>query len=418
MLSQAAHIFCSNVIVTESINSFNMASQIFIILLYIFFNIDIATLLNILDPVISSYIRSSLSISLFTIAIISFPLRKTNHKYIKISVSLYIIYLLISIVFPSTLTPFSRYINHIIINTAMLLYALILASKNIQKFEKIIANLFYLNIFLVLLAALTQVRVIGDFSYSRLGEYEGSIFSQSMWTKYAALLSLFSFIDLFDNIGNKILNIFFVTIGIIIMFLAFSKTQIISFIIILMFITFNKIGHYKRYISFLFVLSICVYFVWDKIYERLILVTNMKYLHTFTGRTILWDSVWIQIKKNPLWGYGFGSEEWIDFGYVHRIWAGNVVQSHNLILHLLITIGFVGMAIALWCYFDLVFSYYAIIRKHYSNSRMKNFTVLLFLFFSGFGLSSFAMSQSPEFFSFLILLSTGYAIQKDYYKKN
>ena len=65
-------------------------------------------------------------------------------------------------------------------------------------------------------------------------------------------------------------------------------------------------------------------------------------LTTFTGRTELWEISWERFLQKPWLGWGFNANERLMLDSVGPNFAGNAVNSHNMYLQALVTMGVVG----------------------------------------------------------------------------
>ncbi len=74
---------------------------------------------------------------------------------------------------------------------------------------------------------------------------------------------------------------------------------------------------------------------------------------TFTGRTALWEFLWSQANSRPLSGLGYGSfwDTGLRFSPINFAdgWAAVAGQAHNGYLDLIVQVGYVGLALVLWC---------------------------------------------------------------------
>ena len=371
-----------------------------IILINIYFSCDILVYAGITDWLTLSYLRSILVMLMLTITLFE----KKNKIQIASPPKLMILffaYLIIQYFLPSNITTNGRYINAVLINIIFFYFALLNISKKTKTdYDINISKLLEINLIVTFIIALIFIKQI-DFANSRIGEYDGTVFSQSAWSRLGCLISAFSLINLIDN-NKRYFSFLLFICGLAIMYLSFSKTQIIAFPIILLSIFFFKYHLKLRFLITILISILFVYFSYDYILVRFNSFYSVENIQTLTGRTMIWEKAWSMILQNKE-GYGFCTD--INLGFI-----GNstqlTVQAHNVILQLLLQIGFIGTALLLINYFRLISIYSKILWQEYSTALMRNYAVLIFIGINGIGLSSFALSGSFELIILLLLLAS------------
>ena len=156
----------------------------------------------------------------------------------------------------------------------------------------------------------------------------------------------------------------------LILFLSFSKTSIISFLIA--FLLFVFIGGRLRFSTIFwsgmfFLLGL--YYSLDMISAYIYDTAGGLAFETASGRTLLWESTWEMILNKPLMGYGFNS-----FRYVGPdIFTEVMPQAHNEILNILFSHGLSGLFI--YSFVMVIFFKNSYFTK---NITLKKFGISLF----------------------------------------
>jgi len=142
----------------------------------------------------------------------------------------------------------------------------------------------------------------------------------------------------------------------LLVFLSQSTTSLVACLIVLALFQYSKMVRSRKRISWRFwvasllIVALCGVYVANNLEA---ITTSLGKDPTFTGRTILWYLVWLQIVQRPWLGYGYyafwqgtegqSGEVWHAFGWV----AGN---SHNGLLDLWLDVGLIGMVLFLVTY--------------------------------------------------------------------
>ncbi|HEY5587483.1 MAG TPA: O-antigen ligase family protein [Candidatus Paceibacterota bacterium] len=382
-----------------------------IILINLYFSGEIFAYSGLIDWMTLSYIRCAIIIVL---AAIIFQFTKFSNAKFNKSIwigILFMFYMLFHLFMPGNVYTIGRFINSVILNIIVFYISLLyLSYKYPNNYDYFISKVFELNLYLLLIMAVLVFK--NDFSFgTRLGEYEGSIFSQSGWSRLGCFLSIFSLINIFEK-KRKLINALFLLLGLIIMFWAFSKTQIIAFIGVLIFLLYFKFKFSTKLFLLLIGIIVILYLSFDILLARFDILYDSSSLETFTGRTYIWESTWKMILHNP-WGYGYNAA--FSLGYIgnSNLIAG---QAHNLVLQLLVQIGFVGTFLILLNYILLLIKYSRRLNAQYNPYLMRNYSFLLYMGINGIGVGSFGLFGNFEIIALLFLFASPIFIMK--YKKH
>lgn len=163
---------------------------------------------------------------------------------------------------------------------------------------------------------------------------------------YILPLSIISYIYYYkySNIKNKNF-IFIIILCLFSVFFVQSGTSVVAYVLFIFFLLSkipktNKLFNIKNYsIVFIILFFAIIIFRLQSIFSYIIVDVLDKSM-TFTGRTSIWDTTLIYIKRNPLLGFGVeGSNVRIlKYGFI------GAISAHNQILELLYQGGFVYFA--------------------------------------------------------------------------
>ena len=105
---------------------------------------------------------------------------------------------------------------------------------------------------------------------------------------------------------------------------------------------------------------------------------------TISGRTPLWNTLWIFIQKRPILGYGYGSFYSGAAREANLLWQihnWKPVHSHNGYIQLIINSGFIGLLIFVFGYFSCLFNS---LFKYLLTKELQLLWVFLFLMYNLF----------------------------------
>jgi len=271
----------------------------------------------------------------------------------------------------------------------------------IDNFKNKNITIIVVSAVIILVLGIIKTLQFQDFDLlQRFGEYEGNFYSQSTITLHAGFLLLFSYISYYFS--NKNLYIFLIILSLIIIYLAFSKTQIIS-VFITFLIIFNILNKKKKRVSKTInnVFIICIILlVLSYFSKRLNYIYNTENFDTLTGRTFIWSSTLAEILLKPFLGHGFNSIIRI-YTTIAKIEINN---THNFLLNFLYQVGFIGTIIFLTSFIKASINIYKRVNYKKDKFDLIIFSYLCIIFINGFGLSSFSEVSSLAYYIFIIAL--------------
>ncbi|MFO0928102.1 MAG: O-antigen ligase family protein [Gemmataceae bacterium] len=129
-------------------------------------------------------------------------------------------------------------------------------------------------------------------------------------------------------------------------------------------------------------------------------------LTSLTGRTALWDAIWVEIWQSPLIGHGYfvtSRKGLLD------VWSGPANRSaHNVFLQVQVTTGLVGLLLFLWGFGQVAL---AVVRAALSRTRRRpepllGFLAVMAIWYAGWSqlCESFMGSVQPEAVVFYCVL--------------
>lgn len=130
----------------------------------------------------------------------------------------------------------------------------------------------------------------------------------------------------------------------------------------------------------------------------------------FTGRAQIWQAEIAFIRDHPIFGSGYGT--FADTGagsplrdYVAAIWVQNISHGHNAYLQLFVTIGGVGLALAMIAFVFQPFIKFVTMKPIALALAAPLFTIFCFMLLHNFLESDFLEGDGPAWVIFLITLA-------------
>ena len=133
-------------------------------------------------------------------------------------------------------------------------------------------------------------------------------------------------------------------------------------------------------------------------------------LKTVTGRTVLWEAIWDEVKKSPLIGHGYFVSS--ESGEID-VWDGpGNKTAHNVLLQVLVSTGVVGTVLLLWALIQPLVICGKSIQTDLQSRKLAAFLRLLGIWYFGWGLfcESFMGPVQPESVVFFSLLGMGVGV--------
>lgn len=237
-------------------------------------------------------------------------------------------------------------------------YGYYLASRyNLNQF----LNLISCSLAFISVLSLVTILLIPEYGIStggHAGEWRGIFTHKNHLGRYACLGALV-FIIQFLLKKYRILNLLLFLICLVEVVFSSSQTALIIFLIILLIIPFFVV--FKSDKNLLVSLAMFILLALGSAFIIFIKYSNEIFNAfgrdlTFTGRTLIWETVYQKIQEHYFLGYGYGGF-WLGwFGESSYIWRTNgweVPHAHNGILELWLQLGLIGVALFL---LSLIFS--------------------------------------------------------------
>lgn len=196
------------------------------------------------------------------------------------------------------------------------------------------------------------------------------------WMILASCLGLILY-SYYKTKKEKILLASLLIIITITMILIKSSTGLIGWFILIMYLLFVYRKSLDKYVSMrnlfilfiLLFLSVVILNIQD--YFSFIFELLFNKSGSFTGRTDLWTQAIEFIKQKPILGYGIRENSIIQNNY------GRGFSSHNFILELTLSGGFISLLILFFILFKLINN----IKKFRQNQSVKCISICIFIFF-------------------------------------
>jgi exopolysaccharide production protein ExoQ len=159
------------------------------------------------------------------------------------------------------------------------------------------------------------------------------------------------------------------SLSLALLILSTSKTSLVVFVILLALLPVYKSLQWHFYLRvFLycfFIVAVICTVTWLMNNTKFVLDAMGRDL-TLTGRTELWEAVFVMIKKRPVLGYGY-SAFWLGLDgkseYVWRMVGWKVPHAHNGLLDLWLDVGLLGVLIFIAGFFQAVRNAVCMIRS-------------------------------------------------------
>ena len=260
-----------------------------------------------------------------------------------------------------------------------------------------------LNIVLSLLLFLNLISII----IFPKGMYSNDIYDSNWFFGYKNIQIFYIFptliVSYLNNKTKKINKIFIwnLIISTFMVFHCFSANSVVVYCLFLIYIFFQNIIT-KKYLFF----NIKNYVICHFVLFFMFIILKIQYLFdwlvvqilhkslTFTGRTIIWDRVLVLIKRKPLLGYGFQTNEIVSNYLGNRAF----VHAHNTILDIV----YKGGLLTLLVFFKMI--YYPI-HELYTSRKNKLSSFISFILFCIFIMCIFEARQEKIGLYIILIIS-------------
>ena len=181
------------------------------------------------------------------------------------------------------------------------------------------------------------------------------------WSILLITILIFSFYDI--NKQNKIITVFLYFLVGIFIFMSVSRTGLICFGILSIYLVYN-LNYRFKFLSYILIIFISIYYLENLISDFLIRNKESSGLGT---RYYLWQSTLDLVQKKPFFGNGISPNIIKNF---NEMKIQSSVVSHNSILDILSWLGIVGLFIYLTLFYKCI---------NFKNFINNKFSILLLL---------------------------------------
>ncbi|HZH60173.1 MAG TPA: O-antigen ligase family protein [Metabacillus sp.] len=256
----------------------------------------------------------------------------------------------------------------------------------VTRYEQklLILNIFLVGITITILS-LFFICFIPNYGISEFGEWKGVFIHKNplgFSMLFYSLMSIF-FLFVFKKLSIRLLLTFISFIQIILLLNSESTTNILLFVLgISMYILiiilknikniFLKVSFLAIFLSLLIPIIISTF----KNLSQVFVVIGKDY--TFTGRTIIWESIANMLNNHWLLGFGYDSfwvEGSVTKNYLDSIMKTNVPHAHNNYLDIIANFGVVGLLISLGCFVSYFYMNIRLVKQ--TNKLVDYFPIVL-----------------------------------------
>jgi exopolysaccharide production protein ExoQ len=269
---------------------------------------------------------------------------------------------------------------------------------SLQNFLEFLSNTLYIliigSIFVILL---TNHGIMDDTQNHGLheGSWKGLFIHKNKFGKIVSLMIILS-LFLYSETKNK-KHLFLIVVGVFLLTKINSSSALIITVVSTILFLYSRILLKSKKITLLIILCLALIINFSDlsfIFELLGKESNL------TGRLPLWGSIYSEILKKPLLGYGYEVFWVANKNRQDLLGWDSIQQAHNGYLEVALNTGLIGLVLLIF----LLYKYFTIVYKYSKKIGSSLMTKSSFIYFLYFLIYNFSESTSVKHFDLFWLL--------------